>query len=102
MLVICAFEDDGTDFNARQVGPCFALGDGVVEFLGPAGIDAVDPADLLFDDAGIPFRVEKNDDAAAFMEVEALPANERLGDENAREAVGTLTPGGGLEFCAGK
>jgi hypothetical protein len=74
VLVIGAHKHDWPDFYPRWVSDRTGLLPHI-EILAPATAEAIDPANLLFDDAGVPLRVQEYDIATLFMEIEALPPN---------------------------
>ena len=90
MLVVRALENNGPNFDAGQIRACLAFVNGPIEFLGPAAVNPVNPANLLLDHAWIPLGMQENDNPAAFVEVQAFAPNERLSDEDAWETVGPV------------
>src|SRR5712664_4233745 len=90
MLVVCSLENNGPDFYAGQVGACLAFIYGPIKLLGPATVDPVNSADLLFDHAWIPLGVQENNDSRAFVQIEAFAANKRLGDKDTGETIGPV------------
>jgi len=74
VLIIGAHKHNWPDFDPRWISdrPGFLPN---IEILAPATAQAIDPANLLFDDAGIPLRMQEHDIATLFMEIEALTPN---------------------------